>query len=693
MKLVDPPDKDLRRRAVLRPRRAQIARAKALRRGRPVGTIVVVGGQIDQFHRGTIRVGKGRAAIIFDAVHLAALGIGQNDLVGPIGQRDAAILIIDRNPAIGGRISIAPQHQKRTRRDQQRAAVVDHMDIGIIVRDGVAVEINRAVTGVEDLEILARVVRDSRRVLHDLGDDKLRQRHEIVVEPARVLIRDRPALTLLGPLQRCTNGRAAALVHTDIGRGDAGCGAFGRGQRALVTQQFDKPAIVRQGDAVRSAVLNAVHGHLDEVIVETTLAARGCIRQAAAVINGAVIAVEFQQEAGDVLPRADPHFDELADISARVVIMDLVDPRVDLCDIGNRHSNIGGGGHIPVAHTDLHVIDIVAPRIRGRFEIGGRDEAERAGHRINRKQRGVGPAGDRKAEHIAIDVTGQNIRRNGNAVLVDGDRGKGRQDRGIVGAQYGDCHLGFGHAAATVIDRIGKAVGSCLAIVEMVKDRAGIIHHLITVDPNRGPSLGIGRNRRDRDGIPVEIPVIRQKVRHRDTGCAIFAHRCAVVARDDRIVAPVDKDRQVISREIERLNPGEPVVASIGHRGGDARDRCCAPEPAAAHGNLVVVNAALIDRRVKPTPAAQKIIARTSGKRVVAPVPMERVLSCSAIKDVIARTGKEQIIAATARQDVIPAKPEQDIPLVRSVENIGFLSAKSKVAPPSGHADSSDCIK
>ena len=59
-----------------------------------------------------------------------------------------------------------------------------------------------------------------------------------------------------------------------------------------------------------------------------------------------------------------------------------------------------------VARRDDDVVDIVAIGIAGRLEVGRGDEAQRAGLRVDREQRGVGAAGDGVDRRRPVAVAG-----------------------------------------------------------------------------------------------------------------------------------------------------------------------------------------------------------------------------------------------------------------------------------------------
>ena len=79
-------------------------------------------------------------------------------------------MVVDGDPAIHTGIRIPGQHQEAARRDDKRPAIADHMDVEVVVLYGPAVDIDRTLRLVIDLEVLAVRVERSGGVLHDFVD-------------------------------------------------------------------------------------------------------------------------------------------------------------------------------------------------------------------------------------------------------------------------------------------------------------------------------------------------------------------------------------------------------------------------------------------------------------------------------------------------------------------------------------------
>jgi hypothetical protein len=154
-------------------------------------------------------------------------------------------------------------------------------------------------------------------------------------------------------LQRVADRRAGGFRYPDVGAGEAVGRSVAGGERALVGQELDDRArVVDQGEAVRCSVLDTVRGigYVDHSEPATDVRDRG--GQGSGVVHNAGAAVvEHDAPAAEGGAGRAGNLDRLADVRARVVVVDFIDEdcrlrdRRDGCgendksDCGDSHTN------------------------------------------------------------------------------------------------------------------------------------------------------------------------------------------------------------------------------------------------------------------------------------------------------------------------------------------------------------------
>jgi len=137
----------------------------------PVSAYVIVQTRVNELHRSAGRIGEGRTAVILNPIHLAPCRIQQDDLICTIAKVEMIVHIVYEDTAVSCWVSVTPQNQVATWRNDQRAAVINLMLIRVRILNGPAIDVYRLTTGVEKLQPLTVTVGDGCWILHDLVDN------------------------------------------------------------------------------------------------------------------------------------------------------------------------------------------------------------------------------------------------------------------------------------------------------------------------------------------------------------------------------------------------------------------------------------------------------------------------------------------------------------------------------------------
>ena len=141
-------------------------------------------------------------------------------------------------------------------------------------------------------------------------------------------------------LQRITDRCAGRFRDSDVGARQPGSRAVDRAEDTFVGQELDNGAtVVDQGDTVWRSILEAVRGvgHIDDAKAAADVGngageGRGVIRSPVTPV------VEHDAPAGEVGAGRPCDLDRLADIGARVVVVDLIDEN---CRLGRHRDGCG----------------------------------------------------------------------------------------------------------------------------------------------------------------------------------------------------------------------------------------------------------------------------------------------------------------------------------------------------------------
>ena len=164
---------------------SKVTITKLRNRFAPVCADIIVQGRISQGHRSAIRIREGGAIVPLDPILFDQAAVQHHQFIRAVAQGYVRILVVDVHATVVRKFSVPAQYQVAARRQHQRPTVVDHVDVGVIVLDGPAINIQVGAGRIVDFKPFAVTIKDGRRVLNNFIDDQFRRRNRAVVRAAR----------------------------------------------------------------------------------------------------------------------------------------------------------------------------------------------------------------------------------------------------------------------------------------------------------------------------------------------------------------------------------------------------------------------------------------------------------------------------------------------------------------------------